>query len=460
MTVHAPLSPAPSSERGISILEIVVVLAIVGSIVAFIAPNAFQIVTSGRENSSQDTLRAMYDGILGDQRTTFGYYGDVGEFPTSLMDLVRDPGVAGWNGPYVDVPPSAIVSNQIVDSFGNPFEFYVLDNVGNLSHRIAIISKGMDGLSTNTSATPNTWTTFAGTLPTSNSYAAGAGNADNLVYPYADGANNDLLLRRGTVGTYAPIVTNFDSNTAVNAAVPACPSLYSMTLTPLGRAADTRTEDVGPISSWELPQGPWQATITSPLASGPVYSQNFTVVPGQAFAPTIPLTGLNSAGTTGFTLQIFHTTGVALQVYINNTLNGTTATNNATTTYANVPGCATIRLQRTGTSTVVDSFTMPYTPYLRNVNQTPRTLTVTNGTLTGTTPPTLNAKDPEVRIYQYVTSTANQVQIGQVPKGRSRTYTVRSRDNIVLTDNAGAVLLTIAAINANRTVSCTSTGCT
>lgn len=453
------VSTAPSSERGLSVLEIVVVLAIVGAILAFIAPNAFQIITSGRENTSQDTLRGMYDAVLGDQRTTFGYYGDVGAFPTSLMDLVRDPGVAGWNGPYLDVPASAINSNQVLDSFGNPFEFYALDNVSNLPHRLAIISRGMDGLSTNTSGTPNDWTTFAGTLPTNNAYAAGAGNADNLLYPYGDGSNNDLLLRRVTVGTYAPIITNFDSNPAVNAAVPACPSFYTLALTPLGRAADARTEDAGPISSWELQQGPWQATITSPLSTGPVYSQNFTIVPGQAFAPTIPLTGLNSVGTTGFTMQIYHTTGVALEVIINNVQNAILAVTGATTTYANVPGCAVIRLERAATSTVVDSFTMPYTSYLRNVNQTPRTLTVTNGTLTGTTPPTLNAKEPEVRVYQYVTSTANQVQIGQVLKGRSRTYTVRSRDNIVITDNAGTVLLTIPAIAANRTVTCTSAGC-
>jgi hypothetical protein len=374
------------------------------------------------------------------------------------MDLVRDPGVAGWNGPYLDAPASAISSNQVLDSFGNPFEFYALENVGNLPHRLAIISKGMDGLSTNTSATPNTWTTFAGTLPTSNAYAAGAGNADNLLYPYGDGSNNDLLLRRVTVGTYAPIITNFDSNTNVNAAVTACPALYSITLTPLARAADARPQDAGPISSWELEQGNWQATVTTPLATGPVYAQNFTIVPGQAFAPTISLTGLNSLGTTGFTLQIYHTSGFTIEVFANNTSRGT-ANSGATTTFANIPGCAIIRLERNGTDTVVDSFTMPYTSYLRNVNQTPRTLTVTNGTLTGTTPPTLNAREPEVRVYQYVTSTANQVQIGQVLKGRSRTYTVRSRDNIVITDNAGAVLLTIPAIAANRTVTCTSTGC-
>ncbi|NOZ75884.1 MAG: hypothetical protein GXO90_11030 [FCB group bacterium] len=35
-------------------------------------------------------------------RIDYGYVGDTGQFPTSLNDLLTDPGVAGWDGPYGD----------------------------------------------------------------------------------------------------------------------------------------------------------------------------------------------------------------------------------------------------------------------------------------------------------------------------------------------------------------------
>lgn len=462
----AILSPPGTSDRrreiGFTLIEIVIALAVLAIIVTFLAPSAFQMLTTARQGGSQVEIETIYRAILGDQINTFGYYGDVGEFPVSLMDLVRDPGgtSGSWKGPYLNVPAGSIASGALLDAFGNPFEYYLLDNVTNLPDRLAVISRGPDGSSTNTSTTPNSWTTFAGTLPTAATYLAQTGNADNLVFPPIDSTNNDLLLQRSSLGTYAPTVTNFDSNAAVNAAVTACPALFTMKLTSVARgSSDVRTELLSPASSFDLQQGAWQVSITSPIATGPVLSQTINVLPNQAFSPLIALSGLNSAGTATFTLSIFHATGVGLDVFISNVKSATVAANNATTNYT-VAGCAPIRLQRTTTSTVVDSFTMPYVSYLRNVNTAALTLTVTNGTLTGATPPQNDAKTPEVRVSVYVTATTNLVQIGQVAKGQQKAITVRTKDNIVITDNAGTVLKTIAAIAVNTTVTCTSSGCT
>jgi prepilin-type N-terminal cleavage/methylation domain-containing protein len=451
------------SVRGFSLIEVVIVLAILAAIIGLLAPAAYQAISSARGTGSQVALESIHQGILGDQVTTFGYYGDVGDFPASLMDLARDPtgSTPGWKGPYLNVPAGSVSSSTLLDSYGSPFEYYLLDNITNLPHRLAVISRGPDGSSTNASVTPNTWTSFAGTLPTANGYMADTGNADNLVYPLVDSTSNNLLLQRRTLGTYAPTITNFDSNGAVNAAVPACPGLFTMTLTSVPRgSSDVRTEKLGPVSSFDLQQGAWQVSVTSPLATGPVFSQNINVLPSQAFSPMVALSGINSgAGATTFTLSLFNNVGVGLDVYISNVKSATVAANNATTVYT-VAGCAPIRLQRTTTSTVADSFTMPYVSYLRNVATAALTLTVINGSLTGATPPQVSAKTPEVKVYQYVTATTNVVQIGQVAKGTQESFTVATRDNIVIKNSAGTDLKTIAAIAVNTTVTCTSSGCT
>ena len=455
------ISRAARDDRGLSLFEVVVALAVLAAIASYLAPTAFDALNAARGSGSEIELRSIREAIVGNQRTTFGYYGDVGEFPDSLLDLVRDPGSKpGWRGPYLHVPVASISGSSLLDPFGNPFEYYLLENVNNLQHRLALVSRGRDGRSTNTSATPATWISFAGTLPTVNGYLAGSGNADNVVFPPIDSANNDALLATSTVGVYAPTITNVDSNPAVNTAVSACPGLFTLTLASTSRTADVRIERLGPVFSFELQQGSWQATITSPLASGPVMAQTVTVLPGQALSPSFALSGINSAGTAPFTLSVFNNNvGVGLDVFVSNVKQATVAANNATTTYS-VPGCAPVRVQRTNTSTVVDSFTMPYTNYLRNVNSAAVTLTVTNGVLAGSTAPTVNARAPEVRVFQYVTSTANLVQIGQVARGRQRTFTVSARDNIAITDNAGTVLRTIPTILANTSVTCTSSGCT
>jgi prepilin-type N-terminal cleavage/methylation domain-containing protein len=448
--------------RGFSLIEVVIVLAILAAIIGLLAPPAYRAISSSLGSGSQVELQSIYQAILGDRVTTFGYYGDVGDFPASLMDLARDPtgSTAGWKGPYLSVPAGTVSSSTLLDTYGNPFEYYLLDNITNLPHRLAVISRGPDGSSTNTSVTPNTWTSFAVTLPTANTYLVGTGNADNLVYPLIDSTSNDLLLRTWTLGTYAPTITNFDSNGAVNAAVPACPGLFTMTLTSVPRGSgDVRTEKLGPVSSFDLQQGAWQVSVTSPIATGPVFSQNINVLPNQAFSPMVALSGINSLGAATFTLSIFNNVGVGLDVWISNVKNATVAANNATTVYT-VAGCAPIRLQRTTTSTVADSFTMPYVSYLRNVATAALTLTVINGSLTGVTPLQVTAKTPEVKVYQYVTATTNVVQIGQVAKGTQESFTVAARDNIVIKDSAGTDLKTIAAIAVNTTVTCTSSGCT
>ena len=46
-------------------------------------------------------LKEVYTGIVGNPDLgSFGYLGDTGAYPAGLNDLLTNPGVVGWNGPY------------------------------------------------------------------------------------------------------------------------------------------------------------------------------------------------------------------------------------------------------------------------------------------------------------------------------------------------------------------------
>jgi len=106
---------AVSIPRGFTILELVVVLAVLTALVAFLAPSAFQTIQASRENETEDQLRAIFTAIRGEPSNgNYGYLGDMGRLPTSLDELVtqgtqtawhttsHQGGVGrGWRGPYI-----------------------------------------------------------------------------------------------------------------------------------------------------------------------------------------------------------------------------------------------------------------------------------------------------------------------------------------------------------------------
>ncbi len=62
------------------------------------------------------------------------YLLNTGQYPTTLNDLLINPNLNGWNGPY-------LYPKQLNDQFGNPY-IYIPDTKGNYK----LISYGVDGL--------------------------------------------------------------------------------------------------------------------------------------------------------------------------------------------------------------------------------------------------------------------------------------------------------------------------
>jgi general secretion pathway protein G len=115
---------------GFTLVELLVVLAILGMLAALVGPQVLNQLGGAKSKSATIQIRDYEQALE-------LYKLDVGRFPRSgegLEALVRQPsGAKGWNGPYLkkDELP--------MDPWGNPYEYRVSGS------RIEIISYGADG---------------------------------------------------------------------------------------------------------------------------------------------------------------------------------------------------------------------------------------------------------------------------------------------------------------------------
>jgi general secretion pathway protein G len=115
--IIAPAAIQPSSVRrrrdaGFTLLEMLVVLAIMGLLAAIIAPQVLKYLGSSRTQTAKVQIQNI-DAALQLFRL------DVGRFPTQeegLSAMVSaPPTAAGWNGPYLQKP------SALIDPWGSPY---------------------------------------------------------------------------------------------------------------------------------------------------------------------------------------------------------------------------------------------------------------------------------------------------------------------------------------------------
>lgn len=101
-----PRSGAAHASKGFTLIELVVVMAIVALLVALAAPRYFQSVDRSKEAVLRSNLATVRDAL--DK-----YYGDTGKYPDQLADLVKkrylramptDP-IAESTTSWIIVPP-------------------------------------------------------------------------------------------------------------------------------------------------------------------------------------------------------------------------------------------------------------------------------------------------------------------------------------------------------------------
>ncbi len=95
----------PSNQRGFSLLEILIVLAIMGMISALVAPRLFQQIDRSQQTVAETQVRSIMVAL-----DTFKL--DVGRYPTTQegLDILLSPPTDSaasrrWAGPYIESVP-------------------------------------------------------------------------------------------------------------------------------------------------------------------------------------------------------------------------------------------------------------------------------------------------------------------------------------------------------------------
>ena len=129
------------AHAGFSLLEVIVVMAVLAAIISFGMPTLTAMVESNNALETQQQAEEIWRAIYGDpSKGEFGYLGDMGRLPTSLTELVDRAATnqlafhthdgatehlgrigTGWRGPYL----SGLFSNSdlLTDAWGRPFTF-------------------------------------------------------------------------------------------------------------------------------------------------------------------------------------------------------------------------------------------------------------------------------------------------------------------------------------------------
>jgi Tfp pilus assembly protein PilE len=153
--------------RGLSLIEVVIILAVLAVLVALLVPSTVQQLTAGRRSSTLDEMQGLKHALVGNPsltsrgfRSDYGYLGDMGNLPATLDDVVTQGAQpaysydstkragAGWKGPYLAVGAGSDASSHKKDAFGNDYIYDGTDytNAQGQAVDAKIVSLGADGV--------------------------------------------------------------------------------------------------------------------------------------------------------------------------------------------------------------------------------------------------------------------------------------------------------------------------
>ena len=105
-------SPTRTYQGGMSLLEIVIVIALIGGILLVIGPRLLGASDRGKVGTAKISVQSLGNQVE-------NYRLDTGSLPTRLEDLLVQPAnVSGWLGPYAK-------ESALKDPWGTPIEYRV-----------------------------------------------------------------------------------------------------------------------------------------------------------------------------------------------------------------------------------------------------------------------------------------------------------------------------------------------
>ena len=109
---RSPRRPAARlAQAGMTLIEIMVVIVLIGGILAVIGGTIF----SNKDKANHKLAGIQIQKVAANIES---YNSDVGEYPRTLEDLVTDPQIEGWLGPYGS-------AKDIKDPFNKPLQYSV-----------------------------------------------------------------------------------------------------------------------------------------------------------------------------------------------------------------------------------------------------------------------------------------------------------------------------------------------
>lgn len=136
---------------GFTLMEVIVVMAIISIMAGIMVPMMYRVWESNDEETTRTRMRELKIALVGDSRivqngvrTHFGYAGDIGQLPESLADLIADPGVANWQGPYV--PAGFDPTTYSRDAWDRAIEYATVTDASGRRGAAVLTSYGPDGI--------------------------------------------------------------------------------------------------------------------------------------------------------------------------------------------------------------------------------------------------------------------------------------------------------------------------
>ncbi len=125
---HLTRSPSPSSQSGMSLLEIIIVIVLIGAVLTLVGSRVLGGADRGKANLAKSQIQTLAGKVE-------NYQLDTGSLPGRLEDLVTQPGNApGWLGPYAK-------SAELKDPWGHDIQYRAPGEAGPFD----LSSLGKDG---------------------------------------------------------------------------------------------------------------------------------------------------------------------------------------------------------------------------------------------------------------------------------------------------------------------------